>query len=469
MNKKDKSPLLQVLAISAAVLPGILATAMLAMGFGSIAETFGVSYVEFQWRNVVFFGFFAVSLLLFGTMVCRIGERKALIIGQSAFLISTLVSLATSNWGVFLAAQAAQAVADGLIVPAQMALLRKAVPEERLGWAFGWFEGTLAFAGLVGPLAGALLIANFGWKSIFIVVAACSSLALIWAAVMVRQPTGGSSQEPPSATLSAVFLIGILAVIQTLVSRDEHADGVPLWLQLTGLACAASGLLLSELAAKRKGRSTLIPWQLLLQPLLGLAVLRILLVFLVANGLTLHLPTALTSISSLTVERIGASLTAVAFIGMVLQPVLGRFADRFERLMIVLGLSLIGSAVLALSLIPRFEMGALATLLTALVVISVGSAIFSPAQLRLATLAAPEVQRNHFMGFYMFVQFSSGAFAGSLLGAIVQDAALTRITPASYERFIFVCALLILVSLLTMFFPAHRQVRPGAAVSLPVE
>ena len=133
LKVSSQRPLPTVMAITMAVFPGVLASAMLSLGYGRIAESFGVSYLDFQWRNVLFFGFFSVGIVFFGSVIGRIGLRRSLLAGQVIFILSTVVSWAARDWHLFLVAQSFQAIADGLIVPAQMALIRKAVSPDQLG------------------------------------------------------------------------------------------------------------------------------------------------------------------------------------------------------------------------------------------------------------------------------------------------------------------------------------------------
>ena len=210
----------------------------------------------------------------------------------------------------------------------------------------------------------------------------------------------------------------------------------------------------SDATAGARGVVPLVPWRGFLIPAFGLAVLRIFLVFLVTNGLMLHQPSALQVVTTLGAKQIGWAMTAVAVLSICLQPILGRLSDRREMIMIFLGLSLMTGSTALLAFLPKVH-SPLAWLAFLLSTTAIGAALFTPAQFRRATIAAPEEDRNHFMGFYMFIQFSSGAFAGPILGAVIQDPAVGTISRASFAHFITLCSTLLVLALCTSVVPAH--------------
>lgn len=420
-----------------AVFPGVLATSMLTLGFGRVAEGFDVSYPVFQLRNVLFFGFFSTSLAYFGAAVGRLGPRRCLLAGQALFVLSTLAAWGTRSWPLFLAAQCAQAMADGLVVPCQMSLIRALVPPERLGWAFGWFEGCLALAGLVGPAAGGFMMARFGWRSMFLALAVVA-MACLAVSARLHTPPPPVDDRPAPSLASAALLLAILVSLQ-LGINGGMGPGWPYMAWGGGMVILGAGFLAVERLAPRRGRCRLVPWEGLQVPEFGFSVLRIFLVFLVSNGIMLHNPTALQAVSKLRATSIGAVLTGVAFLEVLIQPLLGRISDRQGRGAMVAGLGLTTLATAALAWIPGSQ-SPLVWLVVATTGIALGSALFTPAQLRQATLAAPPSERDRFMGFYMFIQFSTGAIAGPLMASFLVESPDGPMTPQSYGTFVAVCA-----------------------------
>jgi MFS family permease len=191
-----------------------------------------------------------------------------------------------------------------------------------------------------------------------------------------------------------------------------------------------------------------VPWEALRRPEFGGAVLRIFLVFLVTNGILLHNPTALQKITSLGATSIGMVLTSVALLEVLLMPMLGRFADRQGRSTLVAGLGLATVTTGTLAWIPGSP-SPLLWLIVATAGMALGGALFAPTQLRQATLAAAPEERDRFMGFYMFVQFSTGALAGPFMAACLLATPGGSMTARSYVTFVAVCVGLLALGCVT--------------------
>lgn len=450
-----------VLAISVAVFPGVLSTAMLSMGMVQMGDAFGVPFQEFQIRNSVFFTVFASGVLLGGAVAAALGERRSIMIGQLLFVVAAAISGLTQDWTVFVAAQALLAAADGFIVPAQMNLLRASVPEDRVGWAFGWFEGTLATASLVGPVLGAAVVAHVSWRHMFTILVILGLVVFVLGIFFI--PRDVPRQKTPLPPITSVLAFGFCAILGQLLTSSAEVS-IRIFYGVLFVA-ALSWLAVSEARQVKRHQATLIPWGALRRSAVALAVLRIFLVFVVSNAFTLHAPAALASFKALPLEVIGGCFTFTALVSVVLQPITGRFADRNERAMIVLGLILVAIGSTALTALPHVGVAAVALLVSCLLVMRVGGALFAPAQLRAASLAAPPEQRGAFMGFYMFVQFVSGAFSASLLGPVITNASGV-IDHESFNRFLLVCAGLLVAATLTTLRvsspngPGHDRMRP---------
>jgi MFS family permease len=280
-------------------------------------------------------------------------------------------------------------------------------------------------------------MAWFGWRSVFLALAAVAVICLTVSALL-RVPQPGVCDRPAPSLASAAWLLSILVGLQLPLNAEAGADR-PQWERWLAFPLLVLGFFMTEHQAPRAGKCRLVPWEALRLWEFGLAVLRIFLVFLVSNAIMLHNPTALQAVTRLGATSIGAVLTGVAMMEVLLQPLLGRFADRRGRGTLMAGLGLATLATAGLAFIPGSQ-APLAWLLAATAGIAFGNALFTPAQLRLATLAAPAEERDRFMGFYMFIQFSTGAVAGPLMAAFLTAGPDGSMTGQSYGAFVITCA-----------------------------
>jgi DHA2 family methylenomycin A resistance protein-like MFS transporter len=92
---------------------------------------------------------------------------------MAGFAIFTAASLACAlapNSSMLIAARAVQGAGAAILVPNSLALLNHAYRDEKeRGWAVGIWAAGASLALTAGPLAGGILIALVGWRSIFLV------------------------------------------------------------------------------------------------------------------------------------------------------------------------------------------------------------------------------------------------------------------------------------------------------------
>ena len=345
-----------------------------------------------------------------------------------------------------------------------MALIRQSVPKERWGWAFGWFHGTLAAGSFVGPILGAAVVSVGGWRTVPALVGTIQALLVILTLAWLR-PTrlSDTPAQPPERTPSAISIATLFLAISLL--QIALGTARPPMQLFAILAASLVAFVACEWWAHRQLRLTLVPWRSMRHAYFALSLLRIFCVFLVVNGNSLHLPSALRTVAELDIARIGLVLTGASLLSVVAAPVLGRLADRWGDGAVLLGLLV---QVCAISLYPlvgtkySLSIVAVATLLSVL-----GGELFGPAQLRMAQLSVDEQERDRFMGFYMFCQFISGAFAGAVLGAVLVDPATGTVTGSTFHHYIAWCAGALVIASLSVALSYILKLSERQSADLP--
>ncbi len=152
-----------------------------------------------------------VSQMPAGSVADRIGYARALDWGRWIFGAGAVLGMFAPTLGAVVAGRLLMAVGGALIVPTAMALLRVAVPEERRTRAFGTMGAVMGGAAAVGPALGAWMVAQFGWRSLFVV-----NLPLLFGSWLmqprlpddaVRTPRPSRGFDWPGSLLIAVALL----------------------------------------------------------------------------------------------------------------------------------------------------------------------------------------------------------------------------------------------------------------------
>ncbi|MEW2168088.1 MFS transporter [Streptomyces sp. NPDC007084] len=238
--KAEKRPgrwlALSVLAL-AVLLVAVDAT-VLGLATPYISEDLKPSGTQLLWIGDVYSFVIAGLLVSMGSLGDRIGRKKLLLIGATAFgLISVLNAYATTP-GMMILARALLGVAGATLMPATLGLIRNIFhdPRER-SLAVGIWGATASAGTAVGPVAGGFLLEHFWWGSVFLI-----NLPVMVVLVLVGSKLLPESKSPShgpwdliSVTLS---LVGVIGVVYAVKEAAAHGPSGPVF--ATGLLGTAA-------------------------------------------------------------------------------------------------------------------------------------------------------------------------------------------------------------------------------------
>jgi len=179
----------------------------------SIVRALGASGSELQWMVDAYTLVFACLLLTAGSLGDRYGRRRALLFGLVWFGTFSALAATSSSPTMLIGARALMGVGGAFIFPTTLSILTNTFrdPRERAR-AIGVWAGTAGLGIALGPIAGGLLVENFGWAAVFLVnVPICLTAAILVRRLVpnTRNPDE-SPLDPLGAALSIVGLVGVL-------------------------------------------------------------------------------------------------------------------------------------------------------------------------------------------------------------------------------------------------------------------
>lgn len=136
-----------------------------------IAADLHANIARLQWIVDAYTLAFAVLMLSGGVLGDRYGARRMYAVGLVVFALASLACGLAANPALLIAARALQGAGAAAMLPNSLALLNEACRHERSlrARAVGFWTAAGAISIAAGPVAGGLLIAAFGWRSIFLV------------------------------------------------------------------------------------------------------------------------------------------------------------------------------------------------------------------------------------------------------------------------------------------------------------
>ncbi|MEV7330329.1 MFS transporter [Micromonospora sp. NPDC093244] len=193
------------------------------------------------------YGFVLAGLLItMGALGDRIGRRRLLLLGATAFGAASLLAAYAHSAETLIAARAVLGIGGATLMPSTLALVRNMFHDARQrGTAIGIWTATLTGGIAIGPVLSGVLLEHFWWGSIFLINIPAMLMLLLLAPVLVpefRNPAAG-----PFDLVSAVLSLGaLLPVIYGI--KEMARDGV----DATRVLAVVAGLLVAALFVRRQ-------------------------------------------------------------------------------------------------------------------------------------------------------------------------------------------------------------------------
>jgi len=201
------------------------------------------SSAQLLWIVDIYGFLIAGSLITMGTLGDRIGRRRLLLIGATAFGVASVIAAFSTSAEMLIATRALLGVAGATLAPSTLSLIRNMFldPHQRTV-AIGVWVTSYSVGGAIGPLLGGVLLQYFWWGSVFLIGVPVMLLLVVLGPVLLpefRDPQAGRL-DLFSAALS---LAAVLLVIYGLKRIAEHGLAwVPALTIVTGLAVGAAFL-----------------------------------------------------------------------------------------------------------------------------------------------------------------------------------------------------------------------------------
>jgi DHA1 family bicyclomycin/chloramphenicol resistance-like MFS transporter len=166
----------------------VLLTAVVAIGSLSIdmalpslpatAQAFGAQPATVQLTVTLFLAGFAVAQLVHGPLSDRIGRRRVLLGGLVVYVVGGLACWAAPSARLLVAARLLQALGAGSGPVVGRAVVRDLYEPTQAARVLGYMGTAMALTPILAPIVGGVIHVAFGWRAVYLTLAACGATFL---------------------------------------------------------------------------------------------------------------------------------------------------------------------------------------------------------------------------------------------------------------------------------------------------
>ncbi|MFJ9647078.1 MFS transporter [Streptomyces sp. NPDC101206] len=323
---------------------------VLGLATPSLSEDLEPSGTQLLWIGDIYSFVIAGLLVSMGSLGDRIGRKKLLLTGATAFGAVSVLTAYASSPEMMIVARALLGVAGATLMPSTLALIRNIFtdPRER-SLAIGVWGATASAGAAVGPVVGGALLQHFYWGSVFLI-----NLPVMVVLVLVGVKLLPESRNPvagPWDLISvALSLVGVIGVVYAVKEAATHG---PTW--DAGLAVViGAGALYAFVRRQFTLPAPLLDMRLFKDRGFSGAVVADLLTVFGLSGLLFFLSQFLQLVQGREPLEAGLAELPAAIGAVVTGLVAGQWARRFSvRSVVAGGLGAIGLALGALTLVRQ--------------------------------------------------------------------------------------------------------------------
>lgn len=364
---------LTIVTVGMGVLASTLDGSILNLAYPVLTDAFNTEPSTVLWVTVAFLLISSSLALPLGTVGDMFGRKRLYIGGFLVFTLGLALVAVSQSIGQMIAFRVLQGVGQGMMLATSNALIVGAFPDNERGKALG-LNGALVGMGLAsGPVLGGVILEFLGWRALFWSRLPVSIVGLVIAMLVLRPDSKGKEQEEFDYLGTVALMVGLSALL--LLINRALIEGPSQFVMALG---AVSALGLSAFVViEQRAVIPLFDLGLLRQRLFSMAVTSSLLQFVGQAAFLFLMPFYLLQGLAMQPWEAGPVLMTLPITRLVVSPVSGILADRFES-RVITTLGLVGMCVGYLLLLSLDGDSSLMHIVIGLVIAGSGSSMFLP-------------------------------------------------------------------------------------------
>ncbi|OXM70833.1 MFS transporter [Amycolatopsis vastitatis] len=237
------------IGLAVLALPALLVSLdvfVLILALPKLAVSLHADGTEQLWIMDIYGFMVAGFMVTMGTLGDRIGRRKLLLAGATAFGAASVVAAFSTSAATLIAARAVLGIAGATLAPSTLSLIGTMFqnPRQRAE-AIGIWAGCFTVGAIIGPMVGGFMLEHFWWGSVFLLGVPAMVLLLVIGPKLLpeyRDETAGRLDVPSVALSLATILPAVYGI------KELARDGV----HLVPVLALGAGLAIGYVFVKRQ-------------------------------------------------------------------------------------------------------------------------------------------------------------------------------------------------------------------------
>lgn len=208
----DKDAVVIVGVITLGAFVSLFNQTVMAPALPALMREFGVTAGAAQWVTTIYMLVSGIMVPISGYFMDKYPTRKLFFLSMGLFVAGTVMCALCPSYLLLIAGRVLQAAGAGILMPLVGTVPLLVFPVELRGTAMGVAGIVMAAGPAVGPVLGGLVIDAWGWRPMFLIIAALAGAILLLGIPLMRNV--GALKNPrldiASVVMSTIAFGGLL-------------------------------------------------------------------------------------------------------------------------------------------------------------------------------------------------------------------------------------------------------------------
>ena len=334
------NPWVIAITVTLATFMEALDTSIANVAMGHIGGSLSASRDEATWVLTSYLVANAVVLPISGWIANRMGRKRFYMSCVFLFTLASLLCGLAPSLGILVFFRVLQGAAGGGLQPSEQSILADTFPPQKRSMAFAVYGMAVVLAPVLGPTVGGWIVDNYSWRWIFFINIPVGILSLYLTNRVVEDPPYLAAIRKRREGID-YWGLGLLVVsigaLQFMLDKGQEDDWFSSRLITTFAVIAAVGLV-AFIVRQLSVKHPVLDLRLFAQRNVGTTMFVMFMVGVSLYSSTVLIPQFLQEIMGYSARQAGMAVSSGGIALMVLFPVAGALAPKFDpRRLVAMG------------------------------------------------------------------------------------------------------------------------------------